>query len=296
MKPLVGVGLGWGRQLAHRIEQDAGLGFVEVLAEHLNPTAPLPMPLARLKERGVPMVLHAVSLSLGSAEPPDARRLDTLARLAEKLGAVCVSEHVAFVRAGGIESGHLLPVPRADEALDILAENVRLAQAALPVPLALENIATLFEWPSPDLTEAQLLSGLLSRTRALLLLDVANLHANALNHGTDAAAVLAAVPRERLAYVHVAGGVRRGGLYHDTHAHPVPEGPLALLETLAAWLGPVPALLERDDHFPAPEKLTAELRTIAEALARGVATWEAVAARTRQASKAPAPGPPEARP
>jgi uncharacterized protein (UPF0276 family) len=275
LKPLQGVGLGWRRQLAHRIDQETGLGFVEVLAEHLNPTAPLPVPLVRLKERGIPLVLHAVSLGLGSAETPDARRLDTLARLAEQLGAVCVSEHVAFVRAGGIESGHLLPVPRADEALEVLVENVRWAQAALPVPLALENIATLFDWPAPAFTEAEFLSRLLSRTSALLLLDVANLYANALNLGTDAQAVLAAVPRERLAYVHMAGGVRHGALYHDTHAHPVPAGPLELLETLAARLGPVPAMLERDDHFPRPEELTAELLAIEAALARGVSRWEA---------------------
>ncbi|WP_224244918.1 DUF692 domain-containing protein [Hyalangium gracile] len=278
MKPLTGVGLGWRRQLAHRIDQDRALGFVEVLAEHLNPSAPLPVPLERLKERGMPFVLHAVSLGLGGAEPPEARRLDMLARLAERLGAVCVSEHVAFVRADGIESGHLLPVPRGDEALDVLVENVRLAQAALPVPLALENIATLFEWPDPAFTEAQLLTGLLSRTSALLLLDVANLYANALNLGTDAQAVLAAVPRERLAYVHVAGGVRHGALYHDTHAHPVPSGPLELLEALAARLGPVPAMLERDDHFPRPEELTAELRAIEAALARGGSRWEATRA------------------
>ncbi len=295
MKPLAGVGLGWRRQLAHRIDQDTGLGFVEVLAEHLNPALPLPTPLLRLKERGVPVVLHAVSLSLGGAEPQEARRLDTLARLAERLGAVCVSEHVAFVRAGGIESGHLLPVPRGDEALDIVAENVRQAQAVLPVPLALENIATLFEWPAPAFTEAQFLAGLLARTSALLLLDVANLHANALNHGTDAAAVLATVPRKRLAYVHVAGGVRRGALYHDTHAHPVPEGPLSLLEALAERLGPVPALLERDDHFPPPEELSAELRAIGSALARGVAKWKPTAA-PRPEVPALALGHPEARP
>lgn len=296
MKPLARVGLGWRRQLAHRIDQDTGLGFIEVLAEHLNPAAPLPTPLVRLKERGVPVVLHAVSLSLGGAEPPDARRLDTLARLAERLGAVCVSEHVAFVRAGVIESGHLLPVPRGAEALDLIAENVRLAQAALPVPLALENIATLFEWPAPVLTEAEFLAGLLSRTSALLLLDVANLHANALNHGTDAAAVLAAVPRERLAYVHVAGGVRRGALYHDTHAHPVPKGPLALLEALTARLGPVPALLERDDHFPPPEELSAELRAIEAAVARGVAKWKSAAAARLSQVPSLTPGHVEARP
>lgn len=273
MKSLSGVGLGWRRQLAHYIDTAEGLGFVEVLAEHLNPKGPLPVPLVRLRERGVPVVLHAVSLGLGSAEPPEPRRLDTLAHLAERLGAVCVSEHLAFVRAGGVESGHLLPLPRTEEMLDVLAENVRRAEAALPVPLALENIASLFEWPSPAFSEARWLEGVLSRTKALLLLDVANLHANALNHGTDAAEVLTAVPRERLAYVHVAGGVKHGGLYHDTHAHAVPEGPLALLEALAARVGPVPALLERDDHYPPPDVLTAELEALREAQARGEAHW-----------------------
>lgn len=275
MKELSGVGLGWRRQLAHLIDGDTGLGFVEVLAEHLDVSLPLPAPLEHLKERGVPLVLHAVSLSLGSAEPPDPKRLDTLARLAEKLGAVCVSEHLAFVRAGGVESGHLLPLPRSRDMLDVLAENVRTAQAALPVPLALENSASLFEWPEPEMTEAAFLAEVLARTSAHVLLDVANLHAHVLNHGTDAGAVLAAVPRERLAYVHVAGGVRHGALYHDTHAHPLPDGPLVLLEALAARVGPVPALLERDDYFPAPEELRAELQAIREAMERGVARWKA---------------------
>ncbi|XXF77703.1 DUF692 domain-containing protein [Myxococcaceae bacterium GXIMD 01537] len=265
------MGLGWRRQLAHHIDRDPGLGFVEVLAEHLDVSRPLPVPLVRLRGRGVPLVLHGVSLGLGSAEVPDPRRLDTLARLAEKLGAVCVSEHLAFVRAGGVESGHLLPLSRTEESLEVLADNVRRAEAALPVPLALENIASLFEWPAPELTEAAFLAQVLERTGARLLLDLANLHAHTVNHGTDATAVLAAVPRERLAYVHVAGGVRHGALYHDTHAHPLPEGPLALLEALAARLGPVPALLERDDHFPTPEALDAELRSIREAVERGAA-------------------------
>ena len=278
MRPLSGVGLGWRRQLAHYIDGAEGLGFVEVLAEHLSPTGPLPVPLVRLRERGVPVVLHAVSLGLGGAEPPERWRLDGLARLAERLGAVCVSEHLAFVRAGGVETGHLLPLPRGEEMLEVLAENVRRAEAVLPVPLVLENVASLFEWPDSALSEAEWLSGVLARTGARLLLDVANLHANVLNHGTDAAAVLAAVPRERLAYVHVAGGVERGGLYHDTHAHAVPEGPLALLEALAARVGPVPALLERDDHFPPPDALTAELDAMRAALARGVSCWEARAA------------------
>ncbi|MET0406694.1 MAG: DUF692 domain-containing protein [Cystobacter sp.] len=275
MKRLEGVGLGWRRQLAHFIDTWEDVGFVEVLAEHLPERGALPEPLRRLRARGVPVVLHGVSLGLGGAEPPSAERLSRLARLAERLGAVCVSEHLAFVRAGGLESGHLLPVARDERSLDVLADNIRQAEAALPVPLALENVASLFEWPAPAFSEAGLLTGVLERTRAWVLLDVANLYANALNLGTDAREVLRAVPRERLAYVHVAGGVREGGLYHDTHAHALPEGPLALLEERVAWGGPVPALLERDDHFPSPEVLRGELEAIRQAMARGTARREA---------------------
>ncbi|MFP2933811.1 DUF692 family multinuclear iron-containing protein, partial [Pyxidicoccus sp. 3LG] len=202
-------------------------------------------------------------------EPPGPKRLERLARLAKRWARVCVSEHLAFVRAGGVESGHLLPVARTEEALEVLAENIRMAEAALPVPLALENVASLFEWPGAAFSEAELLEGVLARTGVSLLLDVANLHAQALNHGTDVAAVLAMVPRERLAYVHVAGGVHRGGLYHDTHAHPLPEGPLKLLESLAGRLGPVPVMLERDDRYPPPAELASELEAIRAALGRG---------------------------
>ena len=271
MKRLEGVGVGWRRPLAHFLDTAEGLGFVEVLAEQLPARGPLPEPLLRLRERGVPVVVHGVSLGLGGAEAPHPERLARLAGLAERLGAVCVSEHLAFVRAAGVESGHLLPVRRDEAALDILVENVRQAEAALPVPLALENVASLFEWPSPGFDEAALLAAVVERTGARVLLDVANLHANALNLGTDAAAVLGAVPRERLAYVHVAGGVTHGGLYHDTHAHALPEGPLVLLEELVARVGAVPALLERDDRFPPTGELVGELEAMRAAMARGLA-------------------------
>src|SRR5205085_5805872 len=109
----------------------------------------------------------------------------------------------------------------------------------------------------------------LQRTDARLLLDVANLYANARNHDWDAAAYLDGLPLERLAYVHVAGGLTRHHLYHDTHAHPTPRGALDLLEQLCARARPPAVLLERDDHFPAEAELRAELHAIAAAIERG---------------------------
>lgn len=270
----LGQGIGWRAELAHAISRRAGLGFVEILAEDIRPGA-IPAPLYQLREKGVAVVPHGVTLSLGGAERPDGRRLERLARLAEKLDSPFVSEHIAFVRAGGMESGHLLPLPRTRGALDVLVENVREAQAALPVPLALENIATLFEWPGARMEEPEFITELLDRTGALLLLDISNLYANARNHGWDAASYLDRIPLDRIAYVHVAGGVMRDGLYHDTHAHATPAGPLDLLRELSSRIALPGVMLERDDHFPDETEINRELDRIAVSCERG-ANREAV--------------------
>jgi uncharacterized protein (UPF0276 family) len=117
--------------------------------------------------------------------------------------------------------------------------------------------------------EAAFLTEILDRTGALLLLDVANLYANARNHGYDPLAFLDLVPLERIAYVHVAGGIERGGVYHDTHTHPVAAGVLELLEELCVRTAPPGVLLERDDDFPPDAEMAAELAQIRAAARRG---------------------------
>jgi uncharacterized protein len=263
------VGIGWRPELARFVERRAGLGFVEVLAENVVPRR-LPEALVSLRDRGVPIFVHGVGLSLGGAERPARRRLSHLAACAQVLQAPLVSEHLAFVRAGRLEAGHLLPVPRTREALDVVCANVRIAQDALPVPLALENIATLMEWPFPELDEAAFLAELVERTGVALLVDVANLYANARNHGTDPLAQIERLPLDHLAYVHVAGGVEGAGRYHDTHCHAVPSAVLDLLGELCARRSPAGVLLERDGDFPPDAELDAELDAIAAVVARPI--------------------------
>lgn len=263
------LGIGWRPELALAIDRYPKLGFIEVTAEDLDPQAPIPPAVERLRQRGLTVVPHGVSLSLGGAEPPDPQRLQRLATLAKKFHAPLVSEHIAFVRAGGLESGHLLPLPRTRAALAVVVANIRIAQAALPVPLALENIASLLEWPAAEMDEATFLTEVLEQTDAQLLLDIENVYANARNHGADPLQFLRNIPLERIAYVHIAGGVDRGGRYHDTHTYPVPAPVLDLLTELCALTAVPGVMLERDDRFPAEAELTAELDAIAGAMARG---------------------------
>lgn len=264
----LGIGIGWRPEIADEVEALSGIDWVEAVAENLCADH-LPDSLVRLRERGVTVVPHGVSLGLGGAERPDAGKLADLAARATLLGAPLVTEHIAFVRAGGartgspvLEAGHLLPVPRTRAALDVLCENVRIAQDALPVPLALENIAALVSWPGEELTEGQFLAELVERTGVRLLIDVANLHTNHVNRGEDPAAALDELPVEAIAYVHVAGGVEKDGVWHDTHAHPVTAPVLDVLAELRSRVDPPGVLLERDEAFPPPGELAGELAAI----------------------------------
>lgn len=273
----LGTGIGWRPEIADAVERMPGIDWVEVVAENVCP-GHLPASLLRLRERGVTVVPHGVSLGLGDADRPDEGRLTALAERATALGSPLVTEHIAFVRAGGpltasprLEAGHLLPVPRTRDALDVLCANVRIAQQALPVPLAVENIAALISWPGEELTEGQFLYELADRTGVRLLIDVANLHTNRVNRGDDPAQALAELPLEAIAYVHVAGGFQRDGVWHDSHAHPVPRPVLDILTDLASRVTPPGVLLERDENFPEPVELERELAAIRTAVDEGSA-------------------------
>ena len=256
------LGIGWRPEIAVAIERRRDLDFVEVLFENLLGHE-IPQALLNLKERGLTVIPHAVSLSLGGSERPDTRRLKQFNRLAKALDAPFVSEHIAFVRAGSKESGHLLPVPRTECALKVLIENISIAKEHITVPLVLENIAMLCNWNNSEMDEAEFITEVLEQSGCLMLLDVANLYANSLNHKFSAVDFLKKLPLDKIAYVHTAGGVLTKGIYHDTHAHPVVDDVHTLLAELMKLNAPPRVMLERDDNFPSEEALNKELDSIA---------------------------------
>lgn len=268
--------------LLRDLAADGALAFTEVVAENVHP-GHLPADLVALRESGVVVVPHGVTLGLAGAALPDPVRLAHLAALATRLDAPLVSEHVAFVRAAAtpdplhgdvLEAGHLLPPPRTEESLAVLVENVRAAQAALPVPLAVENIAALVTWPEDTLDEPAFLTALVEATGCRLVLDVANLHASARARGSDPVADLLRFPLEAVAYVHVAGGIEVDGLYLDTHAHPVPRAVLDLVATLVAAYDdhslPLPGLLLERDEDVTVAAVAAEHAALREAVREAV--------------------------
>jgi uncharacterized protein len=259
-RELAGVGVGWRPELAaDLLRAPDAVDFVEVVADTC-----LAQPAARREAVAIgarwDVALHGVKLSLGSADGIDADRARGIGALARELDARVVTEHVAFVRGGRREIGHLTPVPRTAEAVRVLAKNVGALRRALPdVPLLLENIAWSFQHPDDAMGEGEFHAAVAAATGCPLLLDLGNLLANATNAGVDPHALLRAYPLERVAMIHVAGGVLEHGFYFDTHAHALPDVELALLAETLQVTGAVPVVLERDDGFPPWAELAHEL-------------------------------------
>lgn len=265
--PTHGAGLGFRPEIAaDLLAAPDVVDFVEVVAESVFVSAGARREARALAETW-PVVPHGVKLSLGSAdgiEPARARRLGALAR---ELGAPAVSEHVALTRGGRREIGHLTAIPYTREAVGVVARNVARARRELPdVPFLLENIAWTFRWPEDEMREGDFYAEVAEATGCDLLLDLANLYANALNSGSPPVDLLESYPLEHVGMIHIAGGALVHGFYEDTHAHPVPREVIGLLERALLRTGKVPVILERDGRFPAFSEIERELRAAREAL------------------------------
>jgi hypothetical protein len=269
--PFLGVGLGLRDELApallpHRERID----FLEIIGERFfEPTREARLQLAVLADR-FPIVVHTIGLSLGSVAAPEDAYLDAVGRLVRETGAAWFGDHLCYTRAGGVDVGHLAPLPRTEEALDAVARNAALARERVGAPMLVENIAYVVD-PGGAMDDAEFVSRALERTGCGLLLDLTNLHANAVNHGYDPYAWLSRVPLDRVVQVHVTGGHWRDGLLVDSHSAATPDDVWTLLEWVAARASVRAVLLERDERIPPIGELLDELDRAREALRTGEA-------------------------
>jgi uncharacterized protein (UPF0276 family) len=225
--------------------------------------------------RTLPVSIHGVSLGLASMSPPDPRRLDRFARLVGEVEPESWSEHLAFVRSDGIELGHLAAPVRTAASVEAVAEHVEQARQRIGSCPSLENVATPLEPPGSDRSEGDWLNDVLDQSPSNLLLDLHNLYTNGLNFGFDPAAVVAALPSDRIRTIHIAGGVEVGrsegrARRIDDHLHDVPDAVYELLTLVGAVVPhPLDVVLERDGAFPPMPRLLAELDRARAALAEG---------------------------
>ena len=205
------------------------------------------------------LVPHGLDLSLGSAEGLNEAYLTRFADVVRRSGARRWSEHVAFTRAGRISIGHLAPLPYTRETLDVLERNLERARRAIgDLPCALENIAAPIALGG-EFDEPEFLSALVARTGCKLLLDVENVHANALNFQFDADAYLDALPRDAVVQLHLAGGEWNGATYVDSHARTVSDDVWRLTRHAYERFAPEAAIVERDEDLPPFAELLREI-------------------------------------
>lgn len=285
------VGIGWRADLAAGIFANLDcIDIVEVIAENYFRTAKSTIrALRRLREQ-VPLTLHGVGMGLASTIPVVRERCESMARLVATIEPEAWSEHLAFVRAGGVEIGHLAAPPRSRQSAAGTIANIETATRIVGSLPLLENIATLIDPPASEFDEPQWVSEIARGSGAGLLLDLHNLYSNACNFGDDPTELLLRFPLERVVQVHISGGrwvdvpgdppgqlSRResGGpsgqrRLLDDHLHDVPPAVHELLTFLASRAPqPLTVILERDGHFPKFDLLLAQIELARNAVHRG---------------------------
>jgi len=249
--PALGQGIGLrAAHYAEVLETNPPVDWFEVISDNFMEPGGNPRRMLRAVRERWPVVLHGVSLSLGSADPLDARYLDELAALARELEPAIVSDHLCWGSHSGAYAHDLLPLPFTEEALAHVAERVSRVQDRLRRQILVENVSSYVAFTQSTMTEWEFLAALAARTDCGLLLDVNNVFVSAHNHGFDARAFIDAIPVGRVGQFHLAGHSRLGELLLDTHDHPVRDEVWELYRHAVARFGAVPTLVEWDDKLP----------------------------------------------
>jgi len=256
----LGFGLGLRpRHYAAILKSKPRVDWFEALSENYMLPGGRPLHfLDRIRER-YPVVLHGVSLSIGSADPLDRAYLAELKALAARIEPEWISDHLCWTGVSGRNLHDLMPLPYTEEALAHVARRVRAVQDHLGRRILLENVSSYVNYRDSAMTEWEFLAALAREADCDLLLDVNNIYVSAFNHGFDPIEFLDGVPAMRVRQIHLAGHDNCGDLIIDTHDAKV-IGPVWELYAQALQrFGPVPTMIERDDKIPALGALVREL-------------------------------------
>jgi hypothetical protein len=262
-------GFGLGLRPPHYeaiLNEPQGIDWLEIVTE--NYLVPGGQPLSfldRIRER-FPMVMHGVSLSIGSTDPLDHDYLQGVRDLAARVEPDWISDHLCWTGVEGRNLHDLLPLPYTEEALKLVVARVGEVQERLGRQILLENVSSYLTYRDSELTEWQFLREVAERADCAILLDINNIYVSSVNHGFDPVQYLEAIPAARVRQFHLAGHSDMDGYLIDTHDHPIIAPVWDLYAKAVARFGDVPTMIERDDNIPPLGELIDELG-VARALA-----------------------------
>jgi uncharacterized protein (UPF0276 family) len=260
LRPSLGFGLGLRVDHYEPILGDSPpVDWFEALTENYLVPGGKPLDyLMRIRAR-YPVVMHGVSMSIGSTQPLDRGYLAQVKALAARLEPHWISDHLCWTGVAGRNMHDLLPLPYTEEALANVVERVRTVQDILGRRILLENVSSYVTYRDSQLTEWEFLREIAERADCLILLDVNNIYVSSVNHEFDPLDYLNAIPVDRVQQIHLAGHEDHGDYLIDTHDHPVPDPVWELYSAAVRRFGSVSTMIERDANIPPLEELCSEL-------------------------------------
>ena len=270
------LGFGLGLRPDHYLEileSKPNVDWFEILSENYMVPGGKPLHFLDRIRADYPVVMHGVSLSIGSTTSFDADYLRDLRKLADRIQPAWISDHLCWTGVHGQNIHDLLPLPYTEETAKHVAERVGIVQDYLGRQILLENVSSYASYIDSTMTEWEFINLIAEQADCLLLLDVNNIYVSSYNHQFDAKAFIDGVPKNRIQQIHLAGHNNYGDYIIDTHDAPVIDPVWDLYEYAIARFGPVSTMIERDDHIPELEVLVEEL-AIARKIAKKVHTQQ----------------------
>ncbi len=261
LNPHLGFGLGLrSEHYLDLIEHEHNVDWLEILSENYMIAGGKPLYyLDKIAER-YPLVMHGVSLSIGSVDPLNQNYLQDLKKLTQRVKPKWISDHLCWTGTQGINLHDLMPLPYTEEALTHLVARITHVQDFLGQRILLENVSSYLTYQHSTISEWEFLRAVSQQSDCLILLDINNIHVSAHNHGFDPLTYLAAIPADRIQQIHLAGHLNKGDYSIDTHDHEIIDSVWDLYAESVKRFGHVSTMIERDDDIPPLNTLLTELQ------------------------------------
>lgn len=259
---LASPGYGLGLRTTHYndfLSAPQPVDWLEIISDNYLGQGGKPLNVLHKIRANYPIVMHGVSLSIGSADGLDNAYLQQIAQLAKDVQPLWISDHLCWTGVAGKNSHDLLPLPYTEEALKLVVSHIKQVQDTLGRRFIVENLSSYVSYTESEMTEWQFLRHVCEEADCLMLLDINNIYVSSVNYGFDPLEYLHHLPKNRIQQIHLAGHSDNGNVIIDTHDHPVAEPVWSLYAAACEHVGEVATMIERDDHIPALDELLKEL-------------------------------------
>jgi len=266
-RPFLGFGLGLRTEhYTHVLQHKPDVDWFEIISENYMVPGGKPLHYLDQIRRDYPIVMHGVSMSIGSTDPLNLDYLKNLKQLIERVQPRWISDHLCWTGVNRTNSHDLLPLPYNEETIRHVVEQIKQVQDYLGQRILVENLSSYVTYKDSEMTEWDFIDEIVQRADCYLLLDINNIFVSAHNHHFDPLDYINAMDGARVMQFHLAGHSYHDDMIIDTHDHDVCDPVWSLYQVALKKFGAVSTMIERDDHIPAFPELRREL-----AIAEGIA-------------------------